>query len=85
MIAFAPADRIWVFRSIRSFIFKGDHIMTVAENIRRDSFGLKVRDRDARIMLGYAIFSMAFLVLIYAASTFAGTAAADFASMSAFP
>ena len=59
--------------------------MTVAESIRRDISGLKVKDYDTRITLGYAIFSMAFLVLIYAASTSAGTAAADFASMSVFP
>jgi hypothetical protein len=59
--------------------------VTVAENIRRDNSDLKVRDYDTRITFGYAIFSIAFLVLVYAASTSAGTAAADFASMSAFP
>jgi hypothetical protein len=65
--------------------FKGDHIVTVAENIRPDISGLKIKDYDTRITLGYAIFSVAFLVLIYAASTSAGTAAGDFAAMSVFP
>jgi hypothetical protein len=74
-----------VFRLIRSFISKGDHIVTVAENIRRNNSDLKVKDYDTRITLGYAISSMVFLVIIYAASMSAGTAAADFASMSVFP
>jgi hypothetical protein len=59
--------------------------VTVAENIRRDNSGLKVKGHDTRITFCYAVFSIAFLVLIYAASISAGTAAGDFASMSAFP
>ena len=59
--------------------------MRVAENIRRDDSELEVRDYDIRIALGFAFFSIAFLVLVYAASISAGTAAADFASMSVFP
>jgi hypothetical protein len=59
--------------------------MRAAENIRRDNSGLEVRDYDTRIALGYAFFSIAFLVLIYAASIPAGTAAGDLASMSVFP
>jgi hypothetical protein len=59
--------------------------VTVAENIRSGNSELKVRDYDARIMLGYVIFSIAFLVIIYAASMSAGTAPGEFASMSVFP
>jgi hypothetical protein len=59
--------------------------VTVAENIRRDNSNLKVKDYDTRITFCYAIFSIAFLVLIHAASMSAGTAAGDFASMSVFP
>lgn len=59
--------------------------MTIAENIRRDDSELKVRDHDTKIMLGYALFSIAFLVLIYAGSMAAGMAAGDFASMTVFP
>jgi hypothetical protein len=59
--------------------------VTVAENIRSGNSELKVRDYDARIMLCYAIFSIAFLVIIYAASMSAGTAPGEFASMSVFP
>jgi hypothetical protein len=59
--------------------------VTVAENIRRDNSNLKVKDYDTRITLRYAMFSIAFVVLTYAASMSAGTAAGDFASMSVFP
>jgi hypothetical protein len=45
----------------------------------------KIRDRDASIMLGYLILSIVFLVALYAASMFAGTAPGEFASMVAFP
>jgi hypothetical protein len=57
----------------------------IAENIRHDNSELMVKDYDALIMLGYAIFSVAVLALIYAASMSAGTAAGEFASMTVFP
>ncbi len=59
--------------------------MRVAENIRRDNSELEVKDYDTLIMLSYAIFSIAFLVIIYAAAMSAGTAPGEFASMSVFP
>jgi hypothetical protein len=59
--------------------------VTVTENIRRNNSELAVKDYDTRIMLGYAFFTIAFLVLIYAAAMSAGIAAGDFASMSVFP
>jgi hypothetical protein len=59
--------------------------MRVAENIHIDNSESKVGDYDALIMLSYAVFSIAFLVVIYVASLSAGTASGDFATMSAFP
>jgi hypothetical protein len=59
--------------------------MRAAENIRRDHSEPEVRDYDTRIALGYAFFSIALLVLIYAASTSAGMVAGDFAAMPVFP
>ena len=59
--------------------------MRIADNIRSDNSELKVKDYDMLITLSYAIFSIVFLVMIYAASISAGTAPGEFASMSAFP
>ena len=59
--------------------------MRVAENIRHDNSELKAKDYDTLITLAYAIFSIAFLVIIYAASMSAGTAPGEFASMTVFP
>jgi hypothetical protein len=59
--------------------------MRVAEDIRHGNSELKVKDYDTLITLSYAIFSIAFLVLIYAASMSGGTASGEFASMSVFP
>jgi hypothetical protein len=59
--------------------------MRVAEHIQGSHSELEVKDYDARIVLGYAFFSVAFLVLIYAASTAAGMAPGDLASMPVFP
>jgi hypothetical protein len=58
--------------------------MRAAGEIRLGNSRLKNLDTDMLIMLSYAIFAIAFLALIYAASA-PGTAAGDFASMSAFP
>jgi hypothetical protein len=81
----ALGDCIGSFRVIRSFISKGDIIVRVAENIRRENSGVRVRDYDTLIQLSYAIFSIVFVVAIYAASPPAGTAPGEFASMSVFP
>ena len=59
--------------------------MRIAENTGRDDSELKVKSYDTVIMLSYAIFSIAFLLLIHAASMSAGTASGEFASMSVFP
>lgn len=59
--------------------------MRAAEDIRLDNSELKVKDYDTLITLSYVIFSITFLVIIYAASLSAGTAPGEFASMSVFP
>jgi hypothetical protein len=58
--------------------------MRVADEIRFDHSKAK-GDYDALIMLSYAVFSITFLLLIYAASTSSGTAPGEFAAMSVFP
>jgi hypothetical protein len=59
--------------------------MRAAQDIRNENSEFKVRDYDTLITLSYAIFSMMFLVLIYAASMSAGTPAGALASMTVFP
>jgi hypothetical protein len=59
--------------------------MRAADQILLDSSKFKPGSSDGLILLSYAAFAIVFLVLIYVASMSAGTAAADFASMSAFP
>ncbi len=59
--------------------------MTTAETVRHDSSELETKDYDTLITLSYAIFSIVFLVLIYAASMAAGTPPGTFASMTVFP
>jgi hypothetical protein len=59
--------------------------MRVAESSRSDNTDFEVKDHDAKIMLGYAVFAIALLIAIYAASASPGTAPGEFASMSAFP
>lgn len=59
--------------------------MRVAENIRSDNSELKVKDYDTLITLSYALFAIAFLVIIYLASLSAGTASGEFSSMPVFP
>jgi hypothetical protein len=75
----------WVFRDFLSFISKGENIVKIAENIRHENSELKVKDYDTLITLCYAIFAIAFLVIIYAASMAAGTPPGEFASMTVFP
>jgi hypothetical protein len=58
--------------------------MRAADEIRLGNSRLRNVDTDMLILFSYAIFAIAFLALIYAASA-PGTAAGDFASMSAFP
>ena len=59
--------------------------MRTAENVRHDSSEIGIKDYDTLITFAYAIFSIAFLVIIYAASVSAGTPPGALASMTVFP
>jgi hypothetical protein len=47
---------------------------------RRDA-----RDHDVSIMLGYIVFSIAFMLVLYAAAMGPGTSPADIASLTVLP
>jgi hypothetical protein len=59
--------------------------MRVADQTHLDSSKFRSINHDGLIVLSYAVVAIAFLVLIYLDSMSPGTAAGDFASMSAFP
>jgi hypothetical protein len=59
--------------------------MRTADQIHLDSSKFKRAGTDGLIVLSCAAFAIVFLVLIYVASMSPGTAAGEFASMSAFP
>jgi hypothetical protein len=71
--------------TLLAVVSKGENIMRVVETIHLDETTLKAKDRNTLFTLSCAIFSIVFLVAIYAASTSPGTASGDFASMSVFP
>ena len=61
--------------------------MEIAEQFtaRRQAEDVEVKNYDISILLGYSIFAIVFLIVIYFDSMAPGTAAADFASMTVFP
>ena len=61
--------------------------MEIAEQFtaRRQAEDVEVKNYDMSILLGYSIFAIVFLIVIYFDSMSPGTAAADFASMTVFP
>ena len=61
--------------------------MEIAEQftVRRQAEDVEVKNYDISILLGYSIFAIVFLIVIYFDSISPGTAAADFASMTVFP
>ena len=66
--------------------------MEIAEQLsaQRQVQSLKAEDVEARnydmsIVLGYSIFAIVFLTMVYFDSVPAGTASVDFASMTVFP
>jgi hypothetical protein len=63
----------------------GDDTMSVSGEIHLHSSKATHNNYDGLIILSYVIFSIIFLVAIYAASMSSGTASGDLASMSAFP
>ena len=52
---------------------------------QRQAEDVEVKKYDMSILLGYSIFAIVFLVVIYFDSMSAGTAPADFVSMTVFP
>lgn len=59
--------------------------MRVSKFDRVEEDKLCVRDHNPFITLAYGIFSIVFLAVAYSASTSAGMASSELASMSAFP
>jgi hypothetical protein len=64
-----------------------DDPMEIAEQFtaRRQAEDIEVKNYDMSILLGYSVFAIVFLVVIYFDSMSPGTAPADFASMTVFP
>jgi hypothetical protein len=52
---------------------------------QRQAEDVEVKSYDMSILLGYSIFAIVFLVVIYFDSISPGTAPADFVSMTVFP
>jgi hypothetical protein len=52
---------------------------------QRQAEDVEVKNYDMSILLGYSIFAIVFLVVIYFDSMSPGTAPADFVSMTVFP
>ena len=52
---------------------------------QRQAEDVEVKNYDMSILLGYSIFAIVFLIVVYFDSVSPGTAAADFVSMTAFP
>ena len=57
--------------------------MEIAEQARFDVAQRQVKNRDAIVLLGYSMFAIVLLIVIYFASM--SSAAGDFASMIVFP
>jgi hypothetical protein len=60
-------------------------MMKVAQPSHINSAKLKVKHYDTTILLAYVALTIAFLIVIYMASTSPGTAPGEFASMTVFP
>jgi hypothetical protein len=52
---------------------------------QRQAEDVEVRNYDMSILLGYSIFAIIFLIVVYFDSVSPGTAAGDFVSMTVFP
>lgn len=61
--------------------------MEIAEQFtaQRQAVDVEVKNYDMSILIGYSIFAIVFLVVIYFDSISPGTAAGDFASVTVFP
>jgi hypothetical protein len=52
---------------------------------QRQAEDVEVKDYDVSILLGYSIFAIVFLIVIYLGYTSPGDALGDFTSTTAFP
>jgi hypothetical protein len=52
---------------------------------QRQAEDVEVKKYDMSILLGYSIFAIVFLIVVYFDSMSPGTASGDFASMTVFP
>jgi hypothetical protein len=52
---------------------------------QRQAEDVEVKSYDMSILLGYSIFAIVFLIVVYFDSMSPGTASGDFASMTVFP
>ena len=59
--------------------------MDIAQRVQLNTAKSDVRSHDVIILLGYSVLAILLLIAIFFASRSSGTAAADFASMVAFP
>ena len=61
--------------------------MEIAQQLtaRRQAGDSEVKSYDMSIVLGYSIFAILFLIVVYFDSVSPGTASVDFASMTVFP
>jgi hypothetical protein len=62
-----------------------DNTLAISDPFHLDHSKTRHNDYDGLIIISYAVLAVVFLVGLYAASIAAGTAAADFTSMSVFP
>jgi hypothetical protein len=59
--------------------------MALAQQVRLTATKSNERSHDTSILLGYSIFAIVALIVIYLVSGGPGTEAADFANMTVFP
>jgi hypothetical protein len=61
--------------------------MEIAEQFtaQRQAADVEVKNYDMSILLGYSIFAIVLLIVVYFDSTSPGTALGDFASMTVLP
>jgi len=62
-----------------------DFIMEVTRSSRMDTANIKVNRYDTTTLLSCVALSITFVILIYLASKWPGTAPGDFALMTVFP
>jgi hypothetical protein len=73
--------------AVNLIFFLEDDTMEIAEQFtaQRQIKNSDVKNYDVAILLGYSIFAIVFLIVVYFDSMSSGTAPGDFASMTLFP